>query len=477
MKHQLITLAAALLVCTHPAKAEAAPPTQKPNVILILADDLGYGELGAYGGPVKTPHMDRLAVEGVRCTDGYAGFPVCSPSRAALLTGRYPQRFGPTYEDYFGHGALELDPVEHVTIGQLMKEAGYRTACFGKWNVSNAKRTPANAFGFDTWVGLHLNHDFYTHKLVANGEHDLFKDGEPFDREGVWSDTIFADEAIRFIQEKSDPSTGVGQAKPFFIYLPFQAPHDPIQDPDTPNAGRLDPTDPANRPILVKMIERLDTEIGRVLAALDEEDLADNTLVILTSDNGGTKSMGRNLPLRGAKQQLLEGGIRVPLILRWPQVLPAGKTFHQPVTAMDLTATIAASGGAQARPGKAFDGVDLLSVLNGEAELPAARPLFFRRRHIVAWKGINAIQQSAVRQGDWKLLRSYRPIGSDRFHSALYHLKDDVGETRNLYARHPGKAKHLETLLEAWEAETAKTAIPFKFKHPGDKATAPFVPR
>lgn len=141
LRHGLLCLVTSLLTA-----AGGAEPA-KPNVILILADDLGYGELGCYGGPIKTPHMDRLAAEGVRCTDGYAAFPVCSPSRAAILTGRYPQRFGPTYEDYFGHGSPELDPVKHVTIGQLMKEAGYRTGCFGKWNVSNRNRSPA-AFEF-----------------------------------------------------------------------------------------------------------------------------------------------------------------------------------------------------------------------------------------------------------------------------------------------------------------------------------------
>lgn len=425
----------------------------QPNVILILADDLGYGELGCYGGPVKTPHMDRLAAEGVRCTDGYAAFPVCSPSRAAILTGRYSQRFGPTYEDYFGHGSPELDPVKHVTIGQLMKEAGYRTGCFGKWNVSNMHRTPANAYGFDTWVGLHLNHDFYTHKLIADGELDLFKDGKPYDRKGIWSDTIFADEAIQFIK--------AGNEKPFFIFLPFQAPHDPIQDPDEPFAERLSTKDPKNRPVLVKMIERLDTEIGRVLQALDEGKLADNTLVILTSDNGGTPILGRNLPLNGAKQELLEGGIRVPLILRWPAVLPKAKEFSTPVTAMDLTATVAGAGGAKPRPEKPFDGVDLVPVLTGKAELSADRPIFFRRRVVAVSKGQNSIRQSAVRKGDWKLLRTYRPLGSDRYQTALYNLKDDLGEKNNLADAQPDQAESLSKLLSEWEMETAKTALPF----------------
>lgn len=425
----------------------------KPNVILILADDLGYGEAGCYGGPVKTPHMDRLAAEGVRCTDGYAAFPVCSPSRAAILTGRYPQRFGPTYEDYFGHGSPELDPVKHVTIGQLMKDAGYRTGCFGKWNVSNMNRTPANAFGFDTWVGLHLNHDFYTHKLIADGKLDLFKDGKPFDREGIWSDTLFADEAIQFIK--------AGQEKPFFIFLPFQAPHDPIQDPDTPLAERLSPQDPANRPTLVKMIERLDTEVGRVLKALDDEQFTNNTLIILTSDNGGAKFLGRNLPLRGEKQLLLEGGIRVPMILRWPGVLPAGKTCSSPIIAMDLTATIAAAGGAKSRDAQAFDGIDMIPILTDKAEPDPERPIFFRRRTINVPDGQNDIRQSAVRQGDWKLLRTYQPSATPPYQSALYHLKDDIGEANNLIAEKPVQAKELGQLLDHWEIQMTATAEQF----------------
>jgi len=442
----------------------------KPNVILILADDLGYGDVGCYGAPdVKTPVMDQLVKEGVRCTDGYAAFPVCSPSRAALLTGRYPARFGPTYEDYYGGGAPELDPIKHATIGQMMKDAGYRTACFGKWNVSNLNRRRANDFGFDSWVGLHLNHDYYTHKLERTGEHDLYKDGDHFDREGVWSDTIFADEAISYIKAQSE--------KPFFIYLPFQAPHSPYQDPDVP----LDSPGKKERKTLIKMIERLDLEIGRVLKAIDDRELADNTLVIVTSDNGGAQGTARNLPLSGAKQMLLEGGIRVPLILRWPGVLPAGKVFSVPVTAMDLTATVAAAGRAEPPKGMPFDGVDLTAALMGETKvgptpniptgqlskrpagtgLTADRPLFFRRRTVKVRANQNDIRQSAVRQGDWKYLRTYSKRDNTKFTAALYNLGDDIAEEIDLSASQKDKLQALSDQLDGWESEMSKTAIPF----------------
>ena len=422
----------------------------KPNVILILADDLGYGELGCYGSEdVKTPNMDRLAKEGVRCTDGYSAFPVCSPSRAAILTGRYPARFGPTYEDYYGGGSPELDPVKHPTIGKFMQEAGYRTACFGKWNVSNLNRRRANDFGFDRWVGLHLNHDFYTHKLVRTGELDMYEDGKPYSKkQGTWCDTVFADEAISFIEAEHE--------KPFFIFLPFQAPHTPIQDPDIP----MDKPQDKNRTTLIKMIERLDHEIGRVMKVLEQKKLAQNTLFIVTSDNGGEQKISRNLPLGGSKQMLLEGGIRVPYILRWPNVLPAGKTYSTPVSAYDLTATVAKAGGAKPPQDKPFDGVDLTPVLTGESKISDNRPLFFRRRNIKVTVNQNQIRQSAVRQGDWKYLRTYKPGGNGKYKPALYNLKRDIGETKNLAVENPSKTKTLSSLLDQWENDMSKTAEP-----------------
>jgi arylsulfatase A-like enzyme len=433
--------------------AKRAKPTgNETNIILILADDLGYGELGCYGSSdAKTPSMDRLAAEGVRFTDGYSAFPVCSPSRAAILTGRYPHRFGDTYEDYYGGGSPNLTPEDHPTIGQLLQGVGYETFCFGKWNVSNLERRRANDFGFDSWVGLHLNHDFYTHRLIRGGELDMYKDGEPYpDRVGTWCDTVFADEALKVIEAQNQ--------KPFFIFLPFQAPHTPIQDPDVP----MDKPQEKNRPTLIKMIERLDLEVGRVLQALEDQNLADNTLVILTSDNGGEQAVARNLPLGGAKQSLNEGGVRVPYILRWPGVLPEGKVCETPVTAYDLTATIAAAGGAAAYPGKPFDGVDLIPALNGTEELSSDRPLFFRRRNITVHRGENSIRQSAVRRGDWKYLRTYKPVGSNRYQQALYDLKDDIAEENNLAESNPEMLKTLSELLEQWEEEVDATGLAFE---------------
>lgn len=433
----------------------AAEIKSKPNIIILLADDLGYGDTSCYGCPdIRTPNIDKLAAQGVRFTNGYSCFPVCSPSRAALLTGRYPNRIGPTFEDYFGGGSPGLDPQRHMTIGQMLKNVGYDTACFGKWNVSGTERRPANDYGFDIWVGLHNNHDYFTHKLVRTNEMDLFENGAPLERDGIWSDTIFADEAIRYITEKKD--------KPFFIYLCWQTPHTPIQDPTVPFDSPKS-HDAQYRPIYVKMVERLDSEIGRIMQTLDKNGLTKNTLIILTSDNGGAKNISRNLPLRGNKQELYEGGVRVPFIISWPGVLPNKKEYDAPATLMDITATVAAAGLAQAPDDAPLDGNDLLPELIGKKSPNYDRPLFWRRRTVNAYKGDYPIRQSSVRQGDWKYLRTYKTKGkgsSDKeYDESLYNLKDDLAENSDLAQKNPDKLTQLSSLLSQWESEMDTTAM------------------
>jgi arylsulfatase A-like enzyme len=283
---------------------------------------------------------------------------------------------------------------------------------------------------------------------VRTGEHDLYKNGEPFDREGVWSDTIFADEAIHFIENRKE--------KPFFIYLAFQAPHSPYQDPDK----LMDPPGSKERKTLIKMVERLDLEIGRVLGALDKENISDDTLVILTSDNGGAQGVSRNFPLSGGKQMLLEGGVRVPLIFRWPGVLPASEESAVPISAMDLTATIAAAGGVSPPEDKAFDGIDMVPSLLGEAHVSETRPLFFRRRDIKFRQNLNSIRQSAVRQGAWKYLRSYKK-NNEKYTATLFDLDNDIAEQNDISQTSPERFQEMSDLLENWEAELAKTAQPF----------------
>jgi arylsulfatase A len=457
--HKLTTLILSIVVAVLSISplhhALYAASVRVPNIVVILADDLGYGDLTCYGSrDTKTPNIDRLAREGARFTDAYASFPVCSPTRAALLTGRYPQRFGQTYEYYFGGGSQGLDPVKHPVVASYLKAAGYATVCFGKWNVSGGQHETLgpNQFGFDYWLGFHVNHDYFTHLTPVKGagqvgKLDFYENNKPLLRDG-YTDDILTDEAVKYIGQPRD--------KPFFMYLAYQIPHTPLQAPDGPkDPTAVQPGTPEARGVYVKMVHRLDENVGRVLASLAQSNLESRTLVFFASDNGANKVHGCNQPLRGGKLDLYEGGIRVPFIVKWPTVVPTGTTTVMPSITLDIAATAAAAAGVEPPKEFAFDGVNLLPYLRGEKPVDAQRPLYWRWRDVRMNRGQNSLRGLAVRQGNWKFLRNYKYAGngafSDKYQEELYDLSADIGETTNIIKENPQIAERLKNDLAAWE--------------------------
>jgi arylsulfatase A-like enzyme len=454
----LLVLTASWLCATHAAE-------RKPNIVFILADDMGYRDLGCYGvKDIRTPVIDQLATQGVRFTQFYANGPECSPTRAALLTGRYQQRVG-GLECAIGSGnvgryddaarlakAHDLGlPASEISIGQLLKSAGYTTALFGKWHLGYEDKFAPGMHGFDTALycaGGEMDYFYHIEPMPkpdnkSYQEHVLRLDGRDEKREGYYTD-IIAGEAEKFIAANHD--------HPFFLYLPFTAPHSPFQGPNEwqpkplPNDSPRWPQGDAPPKVYAAMIERLDQDVGRILAALDWYGLADNTLVIFTSDNGGTKS-ARPMGLRGVKGMTYEGGIRVPCIVRWPGKLPAGLTSDQVALTFDLTASIARIADAKLPAGRTFDGIDVLARLeNKQPDL--SRAAFWRgRRGQGTWK--------AVRDGSLKYV--VRIVGGKTEVEGLYDLDTDMVEQHDLLASRPADAERLRTLLTAWEKDVTPT--------------------
>jgi arylsulfatase A len=414
------------------ATAAFAQP-RKTNVVILLADDLGYGDLSGYGCPdIKTPVLDRLAAEGTRFTNAYAAGALCSPTRVALLTGQYQQRSGNSYEDYMGGGFPGLDAKQRQTIAMPLKQAGYATAIFGKWNVSggNNEESPEvlpGAHGFDHWLGVHANHNQHTHVREKQPKMDLWENGKPIVRSG-YTDDLLTDDAVAYI--------AAHKTQPFFLYVPFLSPHNPLQTHDDPTVHPV-----STRAIYGKMVEHLDTNIGRILTAIKEAGLDENTLVMFTSDNGGQQA-ARNLPCSGRKGQLLEGGIRVPLIVRQRGTVPDGATCDYPVITMDLTATAWAAAKVTL-PKQPLDGVDLMPIVRGQAPTEP-RTLYFRLRAVDMRAKSNEISARAIREGDWKIYwRGKKP--------QLFNLRKDIAEKENLADQNPQLVQRLVKKLEAWE--------------------------
>ncbi len=440
--HRVAALAAAViaalvsqLICPLQLSAKSS---DRPNIVFIMADDLGYGDLGCYGcDDIRTPHLDRLAGEGLRFTDYYANASTCSPTRAAFLTGRYQQRLGLDNALYYQEKGRGLAP-NGRTLADDLRDAGYVTGLSGKWHLGYDHRRQPLQQGFDHFFGLlGGNHHYFEH-MDRIGVDDLWAGNQPVRREGYTTDLITLD-AIDFIRQHRD--------QPFFLFVAHAAPHFPWQGPEDRDKivkPKQKSWQQGDRETYVAMVESMDAGIGKTLAEIDRLGLRDRTLVVFTSDNGG-HTHSRNTPLSGEKATLWEGGIRVPCIARWPDVFAAGTTTPLPCITMDWTATLRRVARCAVNP-ENEDGVDLLPLLLDERK-PPAQPLFWRRKSGPVRRVQNPSR--AVRSGKWKLLEM---ADGTRY---LFDLCHDIGEKENLIDTHAAVAKHLSDALDAWEASVA----------------------
>ncbi len=426
-----------------------SPTPSRPNVVLIITDDLGYGDLGSYGAPdIKTPNIDRLAKEGVRLTDFYANGPLCTPTRAGLISGRYQQRVA--LEEPFGgpstrFGEMGL-PATGRSLPQLLKNNGYATGLLGKWHLGYKPEFSPNAHGFDYFFGFKSGYiDYYVHTDGA-GRPDLFENATPVVVTGYMTDLI-TEHSVSFITQH--------RADPFFLEVAFNAGHWPYQPPDRPsvardNARHLMPFDDSTstRADYVAMIERADRGVGQILETLKTLGIEKNTLVIFTNDNGG-EWLSRNAPLFNRKSTLWEGGIRVPTIIRWPGRIPAERVSGQVGITMDLTASILDATHSPVPADARLDGIDLLPILTRQTP-EVERTLFWRTK-------TGNIDQQAVRLGDWKLL-------IDGGAAMVFNVRTDLGERHDVAAARSDVAARLRPLLTAWakdvDAEAKRGGTP-----------------
>ncbi len=419
-----LALPSALASCSRPLRAA------RPNVVLIMCDDLGYGDVGFTGATAyATPHIDRIAREGVILRQSYSAAPVCSPTRVALMTGRYPAREALGLLEPLTTHATGL-PAEPATLPRLLKDAGYDTALVGKWHLGVAPEYHPLRHGFDEFYGFLGAAVDYASKRDTEYKRVLFHDGEtPVEPEGYLTDLLTA---------RAERIIGVERGRPLFLSLQYNAPHWPWQAPgDAAYPDSISSKDGGSPATFAAMMKSLDDGVGRVLAALEAREIARETLVIFTSDNGGERfsHMG---PFSHAKMTVGEGGIRVATAVRWPQVIPASSTSDQVAITMDWTATLLTLAGAT--PPRPLDGIDLVPALFGGATRPRE----------LCWRVTQRRQQKAIRSGDRKFV-------VDEAGEHLYDLARDPGEKDDLLARTPSDAAPfrgaLADALAAWERE------------------------
>ena len=435
------------------AAPQATPAGRKPNFVVIFIDDMGYGDIGPFGSTLNhTPHLDRMAAEGMKLTSFYVAAPVCTPSRAALLTGSYPKRVGLAEASrqgvFFPGDAWGLNPSE-VTIAEVLKDAGYTTGCFGKWHLGDQPEFLPTAQGFDEYYGIPYSNDMWPlHPNVGRGgiwdfpplpllrNSNVVGQVDDMHGQGMLC-KLFTDEATGFIRRNKD--------KPFFAYLPHAYIHHPrgVRESfsDQEDSKPVDWQAVAREPWEVDLerrtkaqIEEVDWSAGQILDTIRELGIAENTLVLFTSDNGGSRGCV-NTPLRGAKGSTWEGGMREPTLAWWPGRIPAGSASDEVATTMDLLPTFAALSGGRVPEDRTIDGCDISDLLLGRASAKSPHNAFYYYfRH----------ELQAVRSGKWKRFAK---------DGALYELDADMGETSDVSAQHPEVVSRLSKLLAEARAD------------------------
>lgn len=441
------------LILSLPELSAQAVEDRRPSIIFILIDDFGYADSGAYGArDIRTPHIDRLAREGVRFTDFYANAPVCTPTRCGFMTGRWQQRVG--FEWAMGFSAESFrrqgkswvpEPDIHAlglptsipTLPAMLRTAGYATGAFGKWHLGYRDEYNPTKHGFDEYFGELLGHcDYYNHAYY-DGTYALRDGLNPVKVEGYLTDLI-NQRAVQFVRQHAE--------KPFFLYVPHLAVHCPYQPPGrpSPSVTKANMYD-GDRQTYAAMVEKVDEGVGMLLAELEAQGRLDNTLIVFSSDNGGER-YSDNSPLFHHKSTLWEGGIRVPCIMRWPARLPQNHVTSQVGITMDLTATFAAIAEVTPPADRPFDGISLLPVLTGQQP---------EQTRTLAWRiDRTGRQQKALRHGSWKYMQ-------DGNVEMLFDLRTDVSERRDVAFQHADVFADLKQRLAKWEEDLAKEPADF----------------
>jgi arylsulfatase A-like enzyme len=448
----VLAFGTAMTVMTAPTAAAA------PNIIVMVADDLGWADVGYHGSDIATPSIDRLADEGMRLERFYSN-PICTPTRAALLTGRDALRLGVGYFPILAWSNKAISPTEHF-MPETFKAAGFQTGMVGKWHLGHTLETQTpNARGFDDFFGhLHTQVFYYAH--TTSGGHDLQHNGSSVRREGRYLTDVHGEEAVRFIKDR-DPS------KPFFLYVPFLAPHSPMEAPvelikkyadrpviELPATNPLRGTIPTEQlrqvqQVYAAMVDSMDQAIDKILTTLDEEGIAGDTIVLFFSDNGGFNAFGSsNVPLRGEKMTVFEGGIRVPAVIRWPGKIASGTESHQLISVVDVFPTLASAAGVAMKNRKPLDGASAwpltptreFAARSGDiffvAEQPTATPYFY-----------------SVIRDRWKLIQViHEDLYTKRVQNLLYDIANDPNETNDLANEMPELVATLATSIATWAA-------------------------